>query len=255
MIKKAIIVSFTFFALSLGTLYTAYQGRDLLTDPANDAVVVLELFTSQGCSSCPPADALLEQVKEAYPSSVFALSYHVDYWDYIGWKDPFGSEKNTERQRMYAQKFNQRSLYTPEMVINGKEHFVGSNGSVLKEKLQSYLAKTPSVRVSITNVLTHQDKITFSYALSDELIDKRLRAILVLDQKQTQVNRGENKNRTLRNSNIVVEEKYLSQKGETGFSSIYIPETILKGDHLSLLLIVENENRDVLGASKKTIDR
>ncbi len=255
MIKKAIIISFTFFALSLGTLYTAYQGRDLLTDPANDAVVVLELFTSQGCSSCPPADALLEQVKEAYPNSVFALSYHVDYWDYIGWKDPFGSAKNTERQRMYAQKFNQRSLYTPEMVINGKEHFVGSNGSVLKDKLLSYLATTASVRVSITNVLTHQDKVTFSYALSEDLVDKRLRAILVLDQKQTQVNRGENKNRTLRNSNIVVEEKYLSQKGDTGFSSIHIPETISEGDDLSLLLIVENKDRDVMGAAKKAIDR
>ena len=100
-------------------------------------VVVLELFTSQGCSSCPSADVLLKKVSKN-DKSIIALSYHVDYWNYIGWKDPFAKAEFTKKQRAYSAKFYSNTIYTPQTVINGKEHFVGSKVSVMNEKLKQY---------------------------------------------------------------------------------------------------------------------
>ncbi len=91
---------------------------------AERSPVVVELFTSQGCSSCPPADALLAEL--ARRPDVLPLSFHVDYWDYLGWKDPFASKANTERQRAYVRALHARYAYTPQMVIDGAAQEVGS---------------------------------------------------------------------------------------------------------------------------------
>ena len=85
---------------------------------------VVELFTSQGCSSCPPADALLTSLADQ--EDVVALAYHVDYWDYVGWKDTFGEADFSDRQRAYAQSWGSSRIYTPQMVINGVKGVVGS---------------------------------------------------------------------------------------------------------------------------------
>gem|GEM_PF-241911 len=94
-------------------------------DDAAAGLVVVELFTSQGCSSCPPADAFLHDL--AGRDGVLALSLHVDYWDYIGWKDVFGQEKFSRRQKSYARVAGRRSVYTPQMVIQGQDHVVGNH--------------------------------------------------------------------------------------------------------------------------------
>lgn len=89
--------------------------------------VVIELFTSQGCPSCPPADAFLAEL--ARMKGVMALSYHVDYWDYLGWKDTFGSPDNSQRQYDYAKARGDMDIYTPQIIVHGGRHFVGSNRS------------------------------------------------------------------------------------------------------------------------------
>lgn len=259
-VKKVIIISFTFFGLSLWTLFNAQkiekQEMDtILNGSTAQGIVVLELFTSQGCSSCPPADVLLEKVKKSYPNTVFALSYHVDYWDYIGWKDPFGSGEYTNKQRQYARKFNQRSIYTPELVINGMEHFVGSNQDLLYAKIKAYGDKVSGNSISLENVVMKGSSISYGYTISRNLEGKRLRATLVLDEKVTQVKRGENRNRTLRNSNVVVQEKYVELPNEIGVGTIEVPEKISKDDALTLILILESANKDIVGASKKGVVR
>ena len=92
---------------------------------AGKSPVVLELFTSQGCSSCPPADQILGNYAGA--DDVIPLSFHVDYWDYIGWKDTFASKVTTARQYDYAKSLGQRNVYTPQLVLGGQEHYVGSD--------------------------------------------------------------------------------------------------------------------------------
>ena len=98
-------------------------------DDATKPIVVVELFTSEGCSSCPPADKLLSRIVDDANDhvEVLALSFHVDYWDYIGWKDPYAKSTFTQRQRAYARKFYSSQIYTPQMVVNGKHEFVGSD--------------------------------------------------------------------------------------------------------------------------------
>jgi len=94
---------------------------------------VVELFTSQGCSSCPPADAYIETL--AARGDVLALAYHVDYWDYLGWKDTLGASENTARQYAYRESFNNRSVYTPQVVINGLHEEVGSRIDAIDQLL------------------------------------------------------------------------------------------------------------------------
>ena len=96
--------------------------------------VVLELFTSQGCSSCPPADRLLGDLADE--DGVIALSFHVDYWDYIGWKDTFASKVTTARQHAYARSLGERHVYTPQLVIGGKDHVVGSSRHAIRQAIR-----------------------------------------------------------------------------------------------------------------------
>jgi hypothetical protein len=108
---------------------------------------VVELFTSQGCSACPPADALLAEL--AQDDGVIALAYHVDYWNYLGWADPFASAVNTRRQREYAAAFDARAVYTPQLVINGTEAVVGSRRAEALEAVSLALAAQMPLDVSI----------------------------------------------------------------------------------------------------------
>lgn len=95
---------------------------------------VVEMFTSQGCSSCPPADAVLAALIEE--GKVIGLSHHVDYWDYLGWRDTLGSKEATKRQYAYASAFGRRGVYTPQAVVNGRTHLVGSRGAEIATRLQ-----------------------------------------------------------------------------------------------------------------------
>lgn len=213
-------------------------------------IVVLELFTSQGCSSCPPADDLLNKVKKVEgTSNVIALSYHVDYWNYIGWKDPFSKSEYSDKQRKYGQKFNSSSVYTPQVVVNGKEHFVGSNESTLNSKIKSYSGKNSDNTVKISNISKDTNNITFDYKIEGNVTNKQLRVVLVIDERTTSVSKGENKNRSLKNSNIVVSQLELDLNSNTGKGSISIPSLVTSSDHLSLVSIIVTFNYDIVGAS------
>ena len=109
--------------------------------------VVVELFTSQGCSSCPPADALLHEL--AGRDDVIALALHVDYWDYIGWEDAFADPAHTQRQRQYALEAGRRSVYTPQMVINGQTAIVGTKPMALSEAIAHYATKDMGVELAL----------------------------------------------------------------------------------------------------------
>lgn len=218
-------------------------------------IVVLELFTSQGCSSCPPADALLDTAKSENPNTVFALSYHVDYWNYIGWEDPFSTAKHTERQRDYNIKLQSNSNYTPELIVNGKEHFVGSDASKVYSAIRKYAKIKAANQVSIQNVEADERNVSFDFGIFGGLKNKSLRAILVLDERKTQVKRGENRNRSLTNSNVVVAEKSISVQRIGKRSFIAIPEIVEPHENISIILLLQNETLDITGAAKAVVKR
>ncbi len=218
-----------------------------------EPVVVLELFTSQGCSSCPPADVLLQKAKQQYPQKVFALSYHVDYWNYIGWEDPFSNSQYTTKQSFYNRKLGYNGNYTPEMVVNGQEHFVGSNASKLNSKISTYGKIKAVNKIYLSNAQRNRNKLSFDFKVEGKLKDKLLRAVLVLDERTTSVKRGENRNRTLTNSNIVVLEKYLETQGGSGSTTLDIPGLVGGTENLTLMLLVETDALDITGAAKTKV--
>ena len=222
------------------------ENKDIVTENP----VVLELFTSQGCSSCPPADKLLKEVKS---DNVIALSYHVDYWNYIGWKDPFSKESFTNKQRKYGTKFYSNSIYTPQLVVNGKEHFVGSNRLKLKSKIEAYSKVKSRSTISLSKVKNENGIVKFSYDINNLQANENLRIVLVINERKTSIKRGENRNRELVNSNIVVSEQQFKINKSSGEGSILIPEIVNKNDELSVVLILENDTLDINTAAQKKI--
>ena len=254
MVKKILILSAVFLGLSSMAMYEASKDNIRIEEDGQyEPIVVLELFTSQGCSSCPPADLLLEKAKKQYPKTVFALSYHVDYWNYIGWEDPFSDPKFTKKQREYNTKFSYSSNYTPEMVVNGKEHFVGSNGSKLGAKIEEYQKRKSQNQLSVKKANQTAGTVDFEFETKGAIGDKLLRAVLVLDERTTVVKRGENRNRTLKNSNIVIAEKYFSLDSPSGKGNLQIPSWIQGKDKIQLVLLVENTDLDITAAAKMAL--
>jgi hypothetical protein len=170
--------------------------------------VVLELFTSQGCSSCPSADRLLAQLSDdpKLRGNVIPLAFHVDYWNYIGWSDPFSSPTWTQRQNVYAKALRNDGLYTPQLVIQGKSHVTGSDeGGALREIADAMKAE-PTGRVSIAPVRVEGTKLQSTASVemtSAAPADLKIYAALFENGLVTPVKRGENNGRTLQNDFVV----------------------------------------------------
>ncbi|XLS30738.1 DUF1223 domain-containing protein [Flavobacteriaceae bacterium M23B6Z8] len=233
----------------MATIFNSYV---LHSQKQNDRPVVLELFTSQGCSSCPPADRLLSEVKARFGNEkVIALSYHVDYWDRLGWKDPFSNYAFTEKQRNYARKFKSNSLYTPQIVVNGKKGFVGSRKAALLEAIQSYDQGTSVENVKIEEIKQKDQILSITATVENTGEGLFLRYLLVIDERITSIKRGENRDLKLRNSNVVVAEKEVEVTKSALRLSLPIPALVKSSDALSIvLLLVDEQNTIITGVQK-----
>ena len=132
---------------SLLGLAISFTAMSQASAQSTQPTAVIELFTSQGCSSCPPADKILGQY--ARDNTVLALAWHVDYWNYLGWKDTFSKAEFTERQRRYAVTLRRRQIYTPQAIVNGRDHVVGSHGRKLKSLIKSLSSSGKGLTVPI----------------------------------------------------------------------------------------------------------
>jgi len=167
---------------------------------AEPSPVVVELFTSQGCSSCPPADELLKRL--ATREDVLPLAYHVDYWDYIGWADAFADPAHTVRQRGYAQVGGRNMIYTPQMIIMGREDVVGADAMQLSEVLGTYAGHKPKVNLS---VLVRGEQISITVPKQPERRGDVMRVQLVryTPLRRVDIKRGELAGNTLDYANVV----------------------------------------------------
>jgi hypothetical protein len=166
--------------------------------------VVLELFTSQGCSSCPPADALVGRLT-ADPS-VLALSLHVNYWDDLGWKDTFSSDAATERQYAYARSLGERTVFTPQLVVNGAQSVVGSQGGAVQHAVETSSRNAPfPVRLD----LARQPDGHFTLNLTGPKVSADVWELRYVRRAVTQIHNGENGGRTLETYNNVTELRRL----------------------------------------------
>jgi hypothetical protein len=164
---------------------------------AQSQPVVIELFTSQGCSSCPPADALMHELVKR--GDVLALSMHVDYWDYIGWKDIFASPENTARQQAYAKAAGRRSVYTPQMIVGGIDSVVGAHPKDVASLIEKHVAQTKDI---VLNVERDGDMITI--AATAKLAGKyEVKYINYTATSTVDIKRGENAGRSITYVNVV----------------------------------------------------
>ncbi len=176
----------------------------------NQPFAVVELFASEGCSSCPPADELLRRITEQARRDgkrVFPLSFQVDYWNELGWVDPFSSPRFTERERRYAKILGTRSVYTPQMIINGMNVFVGSDQNLAEKYINQYL-EIPSLNTITLEIKKKGARqIEVNYRCESLTPETVLNFALVERGFQNNVTAGENAGRLLRHDNVVLEFK------------------------------------------------
>jgi hypothetical protein len=169
------------------------------------SVAIVELFTSEGCSSCPPAEALLQQIhlkQTAAGQLIVGLSEHVTYWNSLGWKDPYSEQTFTDRQGVYASKLSQEGSYTPQMVLNGRDQFVGSNGGALEQALRVD-ANRNHADLRIVSSAHQADGLDLRFSLTGSA-SKALEIVAVLtdDMDRSNVLRGENSGRSLQHVSV-----------------------------------------------------
>ncbi len=231
----------------------ALAGSFWLTDSANDRklepVAVVELFTSQGCSSCPAADRLLTKTLKENGEKVLAISFHVDYWNHLGWADPFSDKAYTSRQRTYAKHFNARSIYTPQMVVNGTTQFVGSNETALKNALNQATRQVPSAGFETLNMQPENGEVLkVKYKLTGDFQNSRINFALVSRRETTAIKRGENSGRTLSSDNVVRQFVTVPAKAS---GEVLFNDREGRPDDLSVIAYIQKvDDLSVVGAAK-----
>lgn len=220
----------------------------------NKPFAIVQLFTSQGCSSCPSADVLLEKVEKEYEGkNVFVLSYHVDYWNRLGWKDVFSRKEFSDMQYNYSSKFGGSSVYTPQAIVNGDVHFVGSSETKMNGNLSKFLKLNAENTILLYNVKQHGDQISFNYKVEGAITGKDLKVALAIEKKETNVKRGENSGRKLSSVNIVVAQLEIPLNENEGRGSILIPDLVEEGDPLTLIGFTQSQNFDITAATQQKI--
>ncbi|HWB91573.1 MAG TPA: DUF1223 domain-containing protein [Puia sp.] len=165
---------------------------------------VVELFTSEGCSSCPPADALVARVQqEDKDLPVYILAFHVDYWDRLGWKDVYSDAAYTDRQKRYANWLKLSTIYTPEIVVNGRNEFVGSNEAALRDAIGNSLKEAAGSRVNLTQARLTGGRLQWRAQAETKEGAVDLVVAVVEHHATSQVKAGENHGRTLSHVQIV----------------------------------------------------
>ena len=267
--KQLLIIGFlaifsSFFACSISNDAAVTESADIPqtnenpqpenVDNINKKPVLVELFTSEGCSSCPPADRVLAQLESEQPNKnaeIITLALHVDYWDNIGWKDKFSSALYSQRQNVYGQAFKIGQIYTPQMVVDGEKQFVGSSlseankaitESAKDEKANVELAASDnSLKIKISDVPKHENASVFLAIAEDNL--------------STSVKGGENSGRKLDHTSVVRELKSIgsltAQQNSFDNSVAVQMQPDWKKENLKFVVFVqENGSRKILGVNR-----
>ncbi|MVT09037.1 DUF1223 domain-containing protein [Chitinophaga tropicalis] len=219
---------------------------------AGNGFAVLELFTSEGCSSCPPADALLERIqKEAGNKPVYVLAYHVDYWNRLGWKDVFSDAKYSERQYQYS-RFFKGQVYTPQVVINGRSECIGSDEAAVSQGITQGLSSVPTVGLTI-EARQEAGNIALNYQVTGNTRNDQLLIAVVQKHAVSKVKRGENEGRTLSHAQIVRKLYVFDlKKGEKAKEQIPVPEDF-NAQEWEIVGMVQDPENGVIAAAARSV--
>ena len=219
---------------------------------ANTGFAVVELFTSEGCSSCPAAEAVLSEVRDEYKQDVYVMEFHVDYWNNIGWKDVFSSSAYTARQQQYVQQFHLGSAYTPQAVVNGRNELVGSDRGKLHGFINSALQKKPANMLTLS-AKQNGGKISVTYSAANAN-GQMINIALVQKDAETNVKRGENSGRKLKHINVV-RAFTTSRTASTATINIDIPAGLSAADCTIIAYTQQEHSLEITGASQAQISK
>jgi hypothetical protein len=217
---------------------------------AVEAGTVVELFTSQGCSSCPPADALLGRLAER--GDVIALTMAVDYWDYLGWKDTFASPSYTMRQHAYARQRGDSQVYTPQMVFNGRTHAVGSHAAVVETAIAEQAAGDAAERVAVTLSADQHDIMVKvgPFQGAGAAPEATVWLLLTTRSAEVEVARGENGGRKLTYYNVVRMMMPIGQWNGAALEIALPQADLLEGYDGCTAILQINGTGPILGAAQ-----
>jgi hypothetical protein len=210
---------------------------------------VLELFTSQGCSSCPKADALLEQMSQS--PDYIALAYHVDYWDYIGWPDTFGAKANSDLQRDYAEGWGSSRIFTPQLVVNGVKGVVASRTKEVAGAVDGMGLNLP------VSLKAADDMLEVSIEGDDGMEQAVVWLVTFIDRAEVDIERGENKGKRVAYTQIVTGRQAVGMWDPASGAHFKLPLTQVLTETSNGAVVLVQQDRDglpgrILGAASFT---
>ncbi len=248
--RSLLTIAFLFVCLSCTNTSGKNVAAITAAVPPNAPKVLIELFTSQGCSSCPSADKLMGSLTSA-DTNIITLSFHVDYWDRLGWKDVFSNHDYTQRQQQYVSALHAESLYTPQAVVQGKYEMVGSNrtriqdaiGKVNGEKDNSY-GQLLTAGATIAN-----NTVVVSYHLTNPAPQQQLVAVLAQNNASTAIARGENAGAKLNDYNVARSIQYNAAAAD-GTLQVSFPKDLKPADASVILFVQDNNSKQVTAVTQ-----
>ncbi|RDC54368.1 DUF1223 domain-containing protein [Pedobacter chinensis] len=246
---KIALVNATIIAIIALTafIWTGPKKKNIEQTINGKSFAVLELFTSEGCNSCPPAEQLLARIdKESNGKPVYVLGYHVDYFDNLGWKDVFGSPDNTRRQRKYSSWLNAQ-VYTPQLIINGSKEFVGGNEREIRNAIETQLLIKHTADLSF-DIHRDGDLVKINYKTKDIQASDDLLLALVQKNGSTNVLRGENAGLQFSHVQIVRKMAQVSLKDTpSGSAELNIPKSIA-AEQWEVIGMIQNRKTGAISA-------
>lgn len=253
--RTVLLGALTLFTSLTGSLAAAAGEPAASGASKTTGIAVVELYTSEGCSSCPPADEVLAEIgrDSAFKDkSVYLLAFHVDYWDYIGWKDPFASHEATKRQRSYGRNFAANSIYTPQSIVNGDDEFVGSNAGATRTAIARELAKPAAATVELKAAAVASEPRSYDVIVTRTGGPDRVDLLVAITENglSSTVKRGENGGRVLNHEHVVRAFATASAKDrEPTVLRIKLPEGVNADKAQIIGLVQAPEHGRILGAA------
>ncbi|MGJ8529498.1 DUF1223 domain-containing protein [Maritalea sp.] len=221
-------------AVAFAGVLPIVSGSALAMSIKSEPVAVLELFTSQGCSSCPPADKILSEL--AHDKKLITLAYHVDYWNYIGWEDTFSDEEHSNLQRGYAHQLGAERIYTPQLLINGTVDIVGSHADKIEKAIA---ASSLDVGVSFA---VEGDMLSIEIPKFDTNIEQAtIWLVPFISSVKVEIQRGENRGQTLTYSSVVKHRQIVGMWSPSNGTNLSIPMPQMLGAEVDGLAVLVQE--------------
>ncbi|MBC9929218.1 DUF1223 domain-containing protein [Chitinophaga qingshengii] len=235
-------------SVAFKTINTQHTLKAIQQDNPAPGFAVVELFTSEGCSSCPPADEIIAQLQQSAGKQLYIMAFHVDYWDHQGWKDRFSQHTFSERQQQYSRWLRLPNIYTPQLIVNGTTQMIGSDEGAVFGSIQNALQTATTTPLSL-KAEQHAREITVSW--SGGAAPKKAQMLMALVQKSagSRVVAGENAGRQLSHVQIVRQLQQQEMK-EQGALSLKLPDDFQKNDWEIIAFVQEKTSGKVIQASK-----